>query len=274
MQNYTQESWGNLKIAISTYFMNQQWFDRMKTRVLRMHYRQKGHESETPSNYFHRKLCMILEVFDLTVSETIMEIMNGAPQYWKVLIDTSRIVTITDLQSYIKYHEESLMRNPDTQTQDLERRLKALESRPTNRLTKSAWTYKTEAESNFIKKRLIKKTFVRAHAKFSNYQYPKNDKVISKGQTPKDKGVQACQHCGSLNHWDFDHPFDGKDDRRAKAFLSVLDTEALEAYVAYENCYLEGLESHDNETTYLSPIEEEENPQDFSEGEDFPPSPA
>jgi len=47
MQNYAQESRGSLKIAISTYFMNQQWFDRMKTRVLRMRYRQKGHESET-----------------------------------------------------------------------------------------------------------------------------------------------------------------------------------------------------------------------------------
>ena len=227
MQNYAQESWGNLKIAISTYFMNQQWFDRMKTRVLRMRYRQKGQESETPSDYFHCKLRMILEVFDLTVSETIMEIMNGAPQYWKVLIDTSRIITITGLQSYIKYHEESLMRNPDTQTQDLERRLKALESRPTNRSTKTAQTYETEVESNFVKKRPIKKTFVGAHAKFSDYQYPKNDKVVSKGQTPKDKGARACRHCGSLNHWDFDHPFDGKCDNIAFFSSFPLNSDVL-----------------------------------------------
>jgi len=217
---------------------------------------------------------MIQEVFDLTVSEIIMEIMNGAPQYWKVLIDTSRIVTIADLQSYIKYHEESLMRNPDTQTQDLERRLKALESRPTNRSAKSARTYETEAESNFIKRGPIKKTFVRAHTQFSDYQYPKNDKVVSKGKTPKDKGARACRHCGSLNHWDYNHPFSGKDDRRAKAFLTVLDSEALEAYVAYENCYLEELDGQEEQFSLLSPVKEEENPQKFSEREDFPPSPA
>jgi hypothetical protein len=78
-QNQIQGSWGDFKLALTTYFMNQQWFDRMKMRVLRMRYRQKGYESETPSDYFHRKYCMIQEVFIQTPSETIMEIMNGAP---------------------------------------------------------------------------------------------------------------------------------------------------------------------------------------------------
>ena len=130
VQQEIQRSWGDFKLAISTYFMNQQWFDRMKARVLRMRYRQKGHEQELPSDYFHRKLRMIQEVFVQTPSETIMEIMNGAPRYWSILIDTSRINTIADLQYYIKYHEEQLVRNPETQMQDLEKRLKALESKP------------------------------------------------------------------------------------------------------------------------------------------------
>jgi hypothetical protein len=79
IQNQIQRSWGGFKLALTTYFMNQQWFDRMKMRVLRMCYRQKGYESETPSDYFHRKYHMIQEVFVQTPSETIMEIMNGAP---------------------------------------------------------------------------------------------------------------------------------------------------------------------------------------------------
>jgi len=131
-QRTIQRSWADFKLALSTYFMNQQWFDKMKGKILRMRYQQKGHESETPSDYYHRKLRMIQEGFVQTETETIMEIMNGAPKYWSVLIDTSRINTLADLQYYIKYHEDSLMQNPDTVTYDLEKRIKALESRSSN----------------------------------------------------------------------------------------------------------------------------------------------
>ena len=95
---------------------------------------------------------------------------------------------------------------------------------------------------------------------------------MSKGKTPGQKGAHPCQHCGSLNHWDFNHPINGKDDRRAKAFLSNLDSEVLEAYIAYENCYLEDSEPEEEGPT--DTIEEEINPQDFLDNEDFPPSPA
>ena len=212
------------------------------------------------------------EVFVLTESETIMEIMNGAPKYWSILIDTSRINTIGDLQYYIKYHEEQLMRNPETQTTDLERRIKALESRSTNRSSKHAHAHEAEAETNFVKKKPFKKKWIGAHAKFSSYQYPKNDQVVSKGKTPGQKGARPCRHCGSLNHWDFDHPFKGKDDRKAKAFLADLDTEALKAYVAYENCFLES--DSDSDTNPTSPTEEQDDPCNFSGDEDFPSSPA
>ena len=269
-QRYAQQSWGEFKLAISTFFMNQQWFDRMKARILRMRYRQKGHESEMPIDYFHRKLRMIQEVFVQTESETIMEIMNGAPKYWSILIDTSRINTLSDLQYYIKYHEEQLVRNPETQTQDLEKRIKALESRSSSRSSRNAYTHEVEAETNFVKKKSFKKKPVGVHAKFSSYQFPKNDSIVSKGKTPEQKGARPCRHCGSGKHWDFDHPFKGKEDQKAKAFLADLDTEALEAYVAYENCYLES-DSDDN-TNPTSPIDEQEDPTTFSEDEDFPSS--
>ena len=236
-----------------------------------MRYRQKSYESKTPSDYFHRKLRMIQEIFILTPTETIMEIMNRAPKYWGVLIDTSRINTIGLLQEYIKYHEESLMRNPETQAQELEKRIKALESRSTNRTSKFTRTFEMEAETNFIRKKTPKKKFIGAHAKFSDYQFPRNDKVVSKGKTPKEKGAWPCRHCGSSLHWDFDHPFEGKDNRKAKAFLADLDTEALEAYVAYENCYLEDPQEESDE---LPETQEQDNPEEFSEDEDFPPSPA
>ena len=169
--------------------MNQQWFDRMKAHILHMQYHQKGHEQEMPIDYFHCKLRMIQEVFVQTVSETIMEIMNGAPKYWGILIDTSRVNTIGDLQYYIKYHEEQLVCNPETQTQDLEKHIKALESQSSNRYSKNANAHEAEAETNFIKKRNFKKKPIGAHAKFSSYQYPKNDTVVSKGKTPGQKGA-------------------------------------------------------------------------------------
>ena len=191
-QHYCQQSWGEFKLAISTFFMNQQWFDRMKARILCMRYHQKGHEQEMPTNYFHCKLRMIQEVFVQTKSETIMEIMNGAPKYWSVLIDTSRINTIGNLQYYIKYHEEHLMCNPETQSQDLEKRIKALESQSVNQSSRHANAHEAEAETNFIKKRNFKKKAIGAHTKFSSYQYPKNDTVVSKGKTPGQKGARPC----------------------------------------------------------------------------------
>src|SRR5258706_4417184 len=66
--------------------MNQQWFDRMKSRILFMRYHQKGHKQEMPSDYFHCKLQMIQEVFVQTQSKTIMEIMTSTPRYWSILI--------------------------------------------------------------------------------------------------------------------------------------------------------------------------------------------
>ena len=44
IQHHIQQDWGEFKLALSMYFMNQQWFDRMKGKVLRTHYHQKGHE--------------------------------------------------------------------------------------------------------------------------------------------------------------------------------------------------------------------------------------
>ena len=162
------------------------------------------------------------------------------------------------------------MHNPETQTYEFEKCIKALESRSNNRSSRHAHANEAEAETNFIKKKGFKKKQTGAHAKFSSYQYPKNDSVVSKGKTPEQKGARPCRHCGSSKHWDFDHPFKGKDDRKARAFLADLDTESLEAYVAYENCFLEP--DSDDDTNPTSPTDEQEDPTTFSEDEDFPSS--
>ena len=265
-----QQSWGDFKLTISTSFMNQQWFNHMKACMLCMHYHQKGHKQEMPSDYFHCKLRMIQEVFIQTLSETIMEIMNRAPCYWSILINTSRINTISDLQYYIKYHEEQLVCNPETQTQDLEKWLKALESRSHQWFSWFVQTNEAKADANFIKKKFFKKP-IGAHANFSSYQYLKNNKVVSKGKTPEQKGAQPCRHCGSGNHCDFDHLLSRTENQKAWTFLLDLDVDALEAYLAYETCYLKSKNKETNESLFT---EEQPNPCNFSEDKDFPSSPA
>ena len=174
---------------------------------------------------------------------------------------------LSNLQYHIKYHEETLMKNPNTQTHELEKHIKALEAQSSWKPSRDVTTF--EAEANSIKKKPFKKKLVGAHAHFSDYWFPKNNKVISKGKTPGQKGAQPCWHCRSLNHWDFDHPFNGRDDKRAKAFLSSLDSEALKAYIAYKSCYLK--DSKPEGPTNM--IEEEIGTEEFLEDKDFPPSP-
>ena len=122
---------------------------------------------------------------------------------------------ISDLQYYIKYHEEQLVHNPETQTQDLEKQLKALESRSHQQSSQFVQTNEAKAKADFVKKKFFKKKLIGAHANFSSYQYPKNNKIISKGKTPEQKGAQPCRHCRSSNHWDFDHPFSGVENQKA-----------------------------------------------------------
>jgi len=108
-----QQNWGMFKLAISSHFMNQQWFNRMKGWILHMRYWQNGHKNKFPTNYVYCKLCTIHEVFVLTPSETIMEIMNSMLHYWRILIDTAWITTIHKLQDLLKYHKENLMKDPN-----------------------------------------------------------------------------------------------------------------------------------------------------------------
>jgi len=254
-QDYTQRNWGTFRLAISTHFMNPHWLEKMKLRTLRMRYRQKSHESETPSDYFHRKLKMIRLLFTLTEPEIIMEIMNGAPRYWTTIIDTSRNITVQDLQDAIRYHEDQLLTNPRQEQNELEKRIKALEN-----TMHSSRTH--VAETNFSK--FQPKKFSQDKSNFKKYPFPKNDSIVTKvGKTPGQRGRKPCRWCGSLNHWDNEHPLSNEEKQKAKTFLANLEPQELEAFFATEEV------SEDE----LPAIEEEDDPASFSNDEDFPSSP-
>jgi len=210
---------------------------------------------------------MIKEVFALMPSETIMEIMNGMPHYWKVLIDTTQITTVLKLQDLLRFHKDNLMKDPNAHQYDLEHRIKALESRPNQRSTRMARTFK--AETNLInwKKPPFKNKLTGNHINFLQYKYPQNDNIKSSGKTPGEKGCWGCWHCRSKNHWDFNHIFE-KEDCKAKAFLADLDYDSYQAYLDYEESY-EEVGKENDDMPMLEAAEEEEDPTDISDNEDF-----
>jgi hypothetical protein len=262
-QEYIQTSWQTFKVAISTHFMNRHWFEKMKLRTYRMRYRQRGQESETPSDYFHRKLKMLQLLFDNNEAENIMEIMNGAPQFWTLIIDTSRVNTITELQDHIRYHEDQLVKDPIHDQRDLEKRIRALESRGSHRTTRTH-----VAETNFTKFTKKPKKFVRNKPPpFKRYPFPKNDSIVTKdGKTPGQRGKKPCRWCGSLNHWDNEHPVTREEKEKARTFFAELDVEEIEAFFAND-------QSDSDTGEYDLSVEEEQEPTSFSGDEDFPSSP-
>jgi len=265
-QQQFQWDWNTIKFAIAHYFMNHHWLTTMKSKAIRMRYRQKNHETENPTDYFIRKLELLQLVFDLNDAETIMEIMNGVPREWLPYIDTQRMQTVQELQNAIKYHEDTLIR---ITSNDFDRRLKALEGSSNRSSRFKGKTY--TAETNFVRRKSTRKPFkgklIGSHPSFAQPTLPKRDDIISKGKTPEQKGARPCRHCGSGKHWDFDHPLNGKD-RKARVFLADLDSEALDAFVAYEQCWAE--DDEESEADELPDIEEEEEPTEISEDEDFP----
>ena len=183
-----QTDWTHLKLAIANYFMNRHWLNKMKEKAIHMKYRQKDHDQETPTDYFIRKLEVLHLVHDLTDPETIMEVMNGAPREWLPFVDTSRMTTVQDLQSTLKYHEETLIHIAD---HDIERRLRALEHS-----SNKPYDLKIKEPSDGINSsgplEDPTKQLVGAHESFMQPQFPKRDNIVSKEKTPEERGARPC----------------------------------------------------------------------------------
>ncbi|KZS86483.1 hypothetical protein SISNIDRAFT_393534, partial [Sistotremastrum niveocremeum HHB9708] len=104
-----QVSWGSLRDTISAYYMNRSWIDKQRARARVARYREPGHAKETPSEYYIRKAELLNLLFNLSDSEIIMEIMNGAPAHWTSILTPHLCRDVVTFQASIKYHEDSLM---------------------------------------------------------------------------------------------------------------------------------------------------------------------
>jgi len=202
--------------------------------------------------------------------------MNGAPLYWEQFIDIGRYNTLHALQNAIKAHEVSLMKAPDTF--DLNKRLKALEAKSTGNKPFKNYKFKYNSKTNKVNKHPSKgfkskrKAVARTFAAIGFHpsikpKYPRDDSVVSKGKTPEQKGARPCRHCGSPKHWDFDCKRPKDNDRKAKTFLASSDESYIEAYAAYEKCYLED-EDSENEEAETHTVEVEDKSDSSSSSDD------
>ena len=87
------KSWATIRDLIGSYYMNRAWLDRQKSRAYKASFRELGHADESPSEYFVRKAELLRLLDPISDSQLIMEVMNGAPDYWNTIIDPHRCAT-------------------------------------------------------------------------------------------------------------------------------------------------------------------------------------
>lgn len=149
---------------------------------MRASYRETGHTRETPSEYYIRKSDLLTTVYELDDSELIMEIMDGTPTNWTVVLSPRTYDTAMELQSAIRYYEDTLM----SLDSDYRRSYSRDDRDHSNRYPPGR-AYLVGTRNNLPPP-----------------AFPCNDTNISKHGTPKSNGARPCRHCGSEMHWDND----------------------------------------------------------------------
>ncbi|KIY61003.1 hypothetical protein CYLTODRAFT_363481 [Cylindrobasidium torrendii FP15055 ss-10] len=197
--------------------MNRKWWEKQKKKARNAHYREQGHTNETPAQYFIRKADLLNVAFDLDDSETISEIMSGAPDAWETILNSQLYETPVELQNAMRYHDQTLISLGNNNFPRLSESTQASFSR----------------ESNVATTRLVG-----ASTKLPPPQFPRDDANVTKrGLTPKAKGARPCRHCGSDQHWDNECKYRSKSMRTARTCLAHTDTDLLEAMDEYDQIY-------------------------------------
>lgn len=210
-----EQNWSTLRAAIKDHFMNRTWLDQQKTKANKASYRDFQHLKETPSDYYIRKLDLLTLVYQMSPTELIMEIMNGAPPSWVTVLNPQLYDDLTEFQNAIKYHENHLMRMSQYRSYGEERK---------------------EPSSNRKFFRNARTNLVGWTSKLGAPKFPKDDKNVSK-RTPKSIGARPCRHCGSEMHWDPECKHAKKGIKAARTNAAILDTEEMEAQEEYDDLY-------------------------------------
>ncbi|KAF8596459.1 hypothetical protein BDV93DRAFT_405737, partial [Ceratobasidium sp. AG-I] len=103
------QNWDTLQNAIISHFMTRAWYDKQKSKALRMCYRDEGNSSETPSDYIIRKKEHLTLIQTYSPTELIYEIMAGAPPNWQTILRLAEVDTWEDFQNQVCYYEDTLI---------------------------------------------------------------------------------------------------------------------------------------------------------------------
>jgi hypothetical protein len=285
-----KQNWDTFRIAMATHFLNINWYNNQKAKALNARYRQPGFERERPTDFFYRKLELLQNVHDWTDQELIQEILNSAPDYWRTIVNTTDLVDLIRLQDALQYHEHTLMKDPSADLASLSQRIRDLERGKHRSSNHSHQARANEVESQEIPA----ETNVIGSQPIGKPSHSPADHVVSKGQTPGQKGARPCRHCSSKNHWDYDcphsdyqkkvksgafkkkGPFKRKFRRFKKGFRKAqtkfinLDSEHWEACANYiENDLERDLEAEDEDEDENSASSESSSDSESEHSEDF-----
>jgi len=165
------------------YYMNRKWLDQQKSKANCACYRETGCLREMSSKYFIHKSELLNTVYSLSDAKLIIEVMDGAPASWNTVLTTQLYDTALDFQLAICFHEDTLMQLDSYQRTDYSYQDFSHDNNPFC----NAWS-----------------NLVGWTGKMEPLKFPKDDLNMSKKATPKQKGAQPCQHCGSDQHWDLE----------------------------------------------------------------------
>ncbi|KAB5588340.1 Transposon Tf2-1 polyprotein [Ceratobasidium theobromae] len=90
--------------------MDQHYLETQKAKALEAKYRQRGHEHETPEDYVIRKAKELTSFTDWTDMELMLEVMNGTPESWHVLVNPQRIPDWNTFLDEISWNQQQLMK--------------------------------------------------------------------------------------------------------------------------------------------------------------------
>ena len=172
--------------------------------------------------------------------------MSTAPRYWNQVMDPQRCVDLEDFLNGVKYNEDALASSYSGTDLSLERRMKQIEStlqvlqRPTSYRPRGARLPQT----NFRARDHVSAStqLVGSNPSLEKPRWPKDDSVVSRGNTPEQVNARPCRHCGSSKHWDYDCRHARQGARLVKVNFASPETGYTEAQEAYDALYYEDSE--------------------------------
>lgn len=256
-----ERSWETIREKIGSYFMTRSWFEKQRSRALRLEFREDRHRFETPSDYVIRKYELLSLCFNMDDAELILEVMSSAPPMWSSIIHTQYYQTFSEFQTAVKYHEDTLIEL--YRTGGSVWRSNKFDSRP-ERSTFTQFRRNPDQhprrEGGRFGDNQARVNLVGQSPTLPKPQFPKDDSNVSKGKTPESVGVRPCRYCGSGRHWDKECKFARKAGRMARTNLAIVEDDD-EAQQAYDDAYYGQSDSEFDDNN--EPQDEEDCEQDF-----------